>query len=424
MKIAILITLFIYLALAKDIFLFEKYPLQHLTISKDACSQNLKNSHQICQSYSLEYVECEDSCKDKNLASILEEVQQEYISKLKSQNPKKDLKDRVNDEFDTANWDDSTKVNLFATTPTTVTLQEEKSGYSGGAHGYYSIYFLNIDKASYKNIELKELFLPDTNRSLHKIALYYYKLSHNLPLNKPLSLSDNWFDDEFILASSFAITRYGLYFLYNQYEVKAYAYGVTKFFLPYEAIKDLIEPKSVLNFVFNEGLVREYKFIDKSDDGALVASDLKIKYLSKNRVRLYIDVKFDLDYSAPKAWLSISFKDFKNTKNIKVISSKGVKVSRYRAGNRIFNIKKARAFRAKYALLEGEINRVKNKKHYNIVVDIKVPKKILILDFRVTARDNNKKIVIFTSDDFNGNVIGQQDFENHRVLIPMYNIKL
>ena len=398
----------------------DNLPIKSTKISKTACSQNLKNNQEICQIYTLEYLECDSSCQDRNLEDILYIFQKKYIEKIKKANPNRDLKERVNDEFDSSDWEDNTKISLFATTPNSITLEVESDGFSGGAHGYFSIEYLNIDKFSKKLIKIDDLILPERKREFLKRAKIYYQLSNNLPINKPLTLSDNWFEDKFKLPDSFAITRSGLFFLYNQYEIKAYAYGLSSFFVPYQGVIDLIDPNSALEFIFEQKDRAFYRFVDEKEDNKSkkAISKVYINYLSKNRVNITFDVVFNLR-SRARGWISIASRDFKSFKNIRVKSSKEVKVSKYRKNSKIFNIQKHRAIRAKYALLEGEIKDIKNKKHYKISFDMNLPKEVVVMDFRVTAREF-RKIVTFNLDDSLLNVVtGQQGFDNHRLLIPI-----
>jgi hypothetical protein len=46
--------------------------------------------------------------------------------------------------------------------------------------------------------------------------------------------------------TNFSVTPIGIKFLYNQYEIKPYAAGITELFIPYAQIKSLLRPNSVV----------------------------------------------------------------------------------------------------------------------------------------------------------------------------------
>ena len=56
-----------------------------------------------------------------------------------------------------------------------------------------------------------------------------------------------WFDDDkFSVNNNFSIGKDGLNFVYNNYEITAYAYGPTELFIPYKSIKKVIKPDGLL----------------------------------------------------------------------------------------------------------------------------------------------------------------------------------
>jgi len=54
-------------------------------------------------------------------------------------------------------------------------------------------------------------------------------------------------NDVFKLTANFAITKEGLKFLYNPYEIAPYALGQQEIIIPYAALGELIKPNSLLN---------------------------------------------------------------------------------------------------------------------------------------------------------------------------------
>lgn len=116
------------------------------------------------------------------------------------------------------------------------------SYYTGGAHGGYSTYFINIDPSTGKKISLKDKFKPGFQEPLRQIA-------ENL-FNEAYASADSTSDDGFIfefpdgmftLNSNYGFTRDGLKYIYNIYEIAPYAAGSQEIIIPYQAIRDWLK---------------------------------------------------------------------------------------------------------------------------------------------------------------------------------------
>ncbi|WP_121809646.1 DUF3298 and DUF4163 domain-containing protein [Mucilaginibacter kameinonensis] len=127
------------------------------------------------------------------------------------------------------------------------TLEVRGYSYTGGAHGGTSVGFINWDTKAGKNLKLDDVFISGYHDKLTGIAEKIFR--KNEKLSDTASLKDNYFfkDDKFALNENFSITPLGIKFLYNQYEIKPYAAGITELFIPYTQIKSLIQPGSVVS---------------------------------------------------------------------------------------------------------------------------------------------------------------------------------
>ena len=131
--------------------------------------------------------------------------------------------------------------------------------YSGGAHGGESVTYRNFETATGKQLTLTDLFQPNYTVELTKIAERYFRKQFvvgvmNEKENAKLGELGFWFDsnmnaDEsvrFALNDNFCLTREGLRFTYNQYEITAYAVGMPEFCIPYSELRTLAKAGSVL----------------------------------------------------------------------------------------------------------------------------------------------------------------------------------
>lgn len=157
------------------------------------------------------------------------------------------------DEFQTQNKDRIQTWFLNITTKVIkqqanyISLQITYVNFSGGAHPNSAFIYLNYNPATHQEIQLDSLLLPGSKPKLTAIAEGIFRKDEKL---KPdASLKDGYFfeNNTFKLNENFTITDRGLMFLYNPYEIKAYAYGTTKLTVPFSELKDITQPNSLLS---------------------------------------------------------------------------------------------------------------------------------------------------------------------------------
>lgn len=126
------------------------------------------------------------------------------------------------------------------------------SDYFGGAHPNSFFGFMNYNKLSGKEYKLSDLLVNNYDNELDKIGEKIFRKDKGLTDNQDLEKAGYWFKDgEFVLNNNFVITKTGLKFLFNQYEIASYAQGITQIEIPYSKIKYLVKPNSVLNKFIN-----------------------------------------------------------------------------------------------------------------------------------------------------------------------------
>tara|TARA_R110000823_G_scaffold159218_7_gene290635 strand:- start:70152 stop:70910 length:759 start_codon:yes stop_codon:yes gene_type:complete len=96
--------------------------------------------------------------------------------------------------------------------------------FTGGAHGYGTTSFLNIDPKTGEELTSKELF----KNSKEFTAFAEKKFRAEQKIEKDQSINENgfWFEnDTFYLPESVGFTQDSLIFVYNQYDIASYADG-------------------------------------------------------------------------------------------------------------------------------------------------------------------------------------------------------
>lgn len=141
--------------------------------------------------------------------------------------------------------DDQTKV--LVNQPDYLCLEHSNVSYAGGAHPNSAMVFWNIDPKTLKEITLESLIKEGSLPELNAIGEKIFR--KNEQLSPAASLKDTYFFDKdtFALNRNFTITKEGLKFLYNPYEIKAYAYGNTELLIPFSELKAIAKPNTLLS---------------------------------------------------------------------------------------------------------------------------------------------------------------------------------
>lgn len=121
--------------------------------------------------------------------------------------------------------------------------------YAGGAHGNTSISYINYNPKTNQPITLNSLIDTKHKTDLLRIAESIFR--KNEKLTPVQALTDLYFFDKgiFSLSENFYVGNKGLVFLYNPYEIKAYAAGTTELLIPFADLKDLAKPNTILTSI-------------------------------------------------------------------------------------------------------------------------------------------------------------------------------
>lgn len=112
--------------------------------------------------------------------------------------------------------------------------------FTGGAHGYGSTSFLNIDPKTGEELTTKELF--KNKKELTAYAEKIFRAQQKIDEQQGINDTKFWFEnDTFYLPESVGFTQDSLIFIYNQYDIASYADG------PIELKIALKEAKSFLS---------------------------------------------------------------------------------------------------------------------------------------------------------------------------------
>lgn len=133
-------------------------------------------------------------------------------------------------------WDEVSDMKVVSHNNDALTLKYSGSGYTGGAHGYYFENYKTFDLKNNKVVSQNDIFKNPADASWNKILNTHFdnKDQKEMLLVDKIELNNNfYFDNDKIT------------FVYNQYEITAYAAGVVKITLPFKDIKDQLKPEFV-----------------------------------------------------------------------------------------------------------------------------------------------------------------------------------
>jgi hypothetical protein len=112
--------------------------------------------------------------------------------------------------------------------------------FTGGAHGLETQIYTSIDIKSGKTLSLGDLLKPGYENKL--TGLLTDKLHQMLKLPALDKLTESgYFTDEVKPNDNFYLTRQGIGFYYNHYEIAPYSFGATNIFLTRDELKGLLK---------------------------------------------------------------------------------------------------------------------------------------------------------------------------------------
>src|SRR5690554_2382239 len=112
--------------------------------------------------------------------------------------------------------------------------------YTGGAHGYSGVRYLNIDKKSGAKLKAKKLF---TNLSAFTTLVEKkFRETYDITTDNSINSTGFWFENEvFYLPENIGITENEIILAFNSYEIAAYMMGVIEVRINKLEAKDLLQ---------------------------------------------------------------------------------------------------------------------------------------------------------------------------------------
>ena len=223
-------------------------------------SEGCKNNNSgNCAKIKIEYIELKNlpnlSAMEKINSSIQKELLRPIGREKNNKNFEKLMQNFVDEyknfkeEFPESQqeWEIERKVDNNFNDNNILSCTFSEYSYLGGAHPNTHLRFTNFNLKSGEIINLSDILITGFLPELNRIAEPIFRKEKELEEDINLTAAGFWFDDdEFSINNNFSIGKDGLKFVYNNYEITAYAYGPTELFVPYKSIKKLIKPDGLL----------------------------------------------------------------------------------------------------------------------------------------------------------------------------------
>lgn len=122
-------------------------------------------------------------------------------------------------------------------------LHTNTNWFMGGNHPISMEYYYVYSRKDFKRITLDDLFKKGYDQALLRVAEVIFRKQEGLNAVDKLSEENGYFFDKqkFILNDNFTLTEKGIKFLFNVYEIKPYAAGLTQLEIPYEKLKEVLK---------------------------------------------------------------------------------------------------------------------------------------------------------------------------------------
>lgn len=124
------------------------------------------------------------------------------------------------------------------------------TGYSwGAAHGYHYPLTLNFDLRTGRELKLARLFKPGSNYLRRLARLCEEDLKRQLPhgyVHGEITAAGGGLEPKAANFDAWVVTPGGLVFIFAEYEVASYSAGEPKVLVPFDALRDIIDPRGAL----------------------------------------------------------------------------------------------------------------------------------------------------------------------------------
>ena len=160
-----------------------------------------------------------------------------------------ELKKQGDYDDESSAWENEKNVKVFNKKGKHLTLESDEYSFCGGAHPNSFSVFKTYDLIIKKQISARDLFINLNDTALLRIGEHYFRNDNEIADSTKLSETGFFIfgdgDDfengpnygKFHFNDNYALTKDGIQFLYNRYEIGPYFLGAPRFTIPYTELR-------------------------------------------------------------------------------------------------------------------------------------------------------------------------------------------
>ena len=185
-----------------------------------------------------------DNSASGSIEQYLKDDTEEYLKHYKAEIDTMLKNDLISDEERTPslNYENDLNANALYNNNGYLVLDVGSYMYTGGAHGLEGRSMICFDMTQKKEMQLTDIISIDSV-SLQKLVEKNFRTMSGLKASQPLN--EILFENKLPANDNFYFTNKGIGFVYQPYEVAAYAMGMIYVFIPYTDVKQYLNPQFV-----------------------------------------------------------------------------------------------------------------------------------------------------------------------------------
>ena len=138
-------------------------------------------------------------------------------------------------------WQAYVHQNIYLNTRELLSIGTTAEIFSGGAHGYQNLHFLNLDPTTGETLSLKELFLPGFVALVEK----RFRKIHGIPAQANINSTGlNFEENQFYLPENIGFTEKNVVLIYDSYEIAPYAAEEIRLDIPLDRAREFLNIQS------------------------------------------------------------------------------------------------------------------------------------------------------------------------------------
>ncbi len=138
-------------------------------------------------------------------------------------------------------WQVESTADTTFSNPNLLTVRFDSYAYTGGAHPNSTVSFYTFNRRTGRSLTLSDLVADTT--ALRGIVERTFRTNQNLKPGESLDERGYFLQNGCLpFPANVGLGRKGMIFLYNPYEVAAYAVGPIELIVPYAQLKDVLRP--------------------------------------------------------------------------------------------------------------------------------------------------------------------------------------